>query len=93
MIGERLVVERRYLDPPSRAIERDRLGENVARLDVPDLCAARERASLERFEQVAAEPEPARLRVLEMTPMRTPAHQRREIPRACRKVAPSLRRS
>ena len=52
----------RHLDPAGRAVEGERLGEDRARLDVRDASAAGERARLERLEQAAAEPEPARRR-------------------------------
>jgi len=60
VVGERLVVERRHLDPPGRSIKGHRFAEDGARLDVRDLRAAGPGARLEVLEQPAAEPQPAR---------------------------------
>ena len=62
MIGERLVVERRHLGPAGGLVQRERLGENGARLDVRHACPALPRARLERVEQPPPESETARRR-------------------------------
>src|SRR5204863_4869645 len=59
VVGERLVVEWRHLDPARGAVEGHGLGEGGARLDVRDACPAHSSASLEVLEQAPPEAEPA----------------------------------